>query len=223
MQLREIRNTTAEVLEEFFMERSYWKKVFYGDHTFTVFNDVYEPAEDSFLIAGNLEVNPNEDIVDIGAGCGISSIISAKKARRVVAIDVNPNAVKCVKYNAVANGVSDKIDVIQGDLFGPLRKDAVFDLILFNAPYLPIKSEKINSWVDCAWSGGATGRRIISRFIRDAPKYLKRNGRILLVQSTLSNIEKTVEQFTKRGFDTLSVGEKKVAFETISLLLARRR
>ncbi|MBS7656552.1 MAG: class I SAM-dependent methyltransferase [Candidatus Bathyarchaeia archaeon] len=205
------------------MEGSYEKKVFYDDFTFIVFNDVYEPAEDSFLIAENLEVNPNEDVIDIGAGCGILSIISAKKAKNVVAIDVSPSAVKCVKYNAVANGVFDKIDVIQGDLFGPLRKEALFDLVLFNAPYLPIKNEGHNSWIDYAWSGGATGRRIISRFIRDAPKHLKPNGRILLVQSTLSSIEKTKEQFMKRRFKTIVVNEKKVAFETISLLLAKRR
>ncbi|MBS7614499.1 methyltransferase [Candidatus Bathyarchaeota archaeon] len=205
------------------MERSYGKKVFFDDFTFTVFSDVYEPTEDSFLIAENLEVNPNEDVIDVGAGCGILSIISAEKARKVVAIDVNPNAVKCIKYNAVANGVFDKIEVIQGDLFGPLREEVLFDLILFNAPYLPIKNESLNSWVDYAWSGGATGRRVISLFITDAPKHLKRDGRILLVQSTLSSIEKTIEQFTKRGFKTVVVDEKKVAFETISLLSARRR
>ena len=76
------------------------KRVFFGDYVFLVDENVYEPAEDSFLFAENLDVKEGERVLDVGTGCGILGIIAAKKAGEVVAVDVNPYAVRCAKENA---------------------------------------------------------------------------------------------------------------------------
>ena len=117
--------------------------------------------------------------------------------------------------------LKDKVEVIQGDLFSSLRQDAFFDLILFNAPYLPVTEEEPRSWIDYAWSGGLTGREIIDRFITQVSDHLKPNGRVLLVQSTLSDVEQTLKEFHQRGFKATIVGEQKAAFETITLIQAK--
>jgi release factor glutamine methyltransferase len=113
------------------------KKLFFNDHAFYVSKDVYEPAEDTFLLAENLSVRENDVVLDIGTGCGIFGILAAKKAKQVVATDLNPYAVDCAKMNARLNKVADKIELLVGDLFQPIKQNEHFSLILFNAPYLP--------------------------------------------------------------------------------------
>jgi release factor glutamine methyltransferase len=56
------------------------KKMLYNDCVFHVFEDVYEPAEDTFLLAENLSVNKDDTILDVGTGCGIIGVLAAKKA-----------------------------------------------------------------------------------------------------------------------------------------------
>ena len=199
------------------------KKAFFENKVFIVFDGVYEPDEDTFLIAENLAVNAGEEVLDVGSGCGILSVLSADKAKAVVAVDVNPDAVKCTKHNVMINEISERVEVVRGDLFEPLMIGALFDLVLFNAPYLPTENEKSSGWIDFAWSGGKKGRELIDRFIAHASKHLKPKGRILLVQSTLSDVNETLKKFAKQRFDASVLAEKKAEFETIALILAKRR
>ena len=85
------------------------KKVYFRDHVFHVYENVYEPAEDSFLFAENLAVKKGELVLDMGTGCGILGIVTAGKAAKIVMVDINPYAVRCAKENAKLNGVLDKI------------------------------------------------------------------------------------------------------------------
>ncbi len=198
------------------------KRIFFENYIFEVWKDVYDPAEDSFLFAESLIVNQDDYVLDMGTGCGILGIVAAAKVDRVVAIDINPYAVRCAKENAKLNHVAEKMCFLRGHLFGPLKVDEEFDLILFNAPYVAMEPEARFSWLEQAWNGGTTGRRVIERFICKASKYLRQSGRILLLQSTLANVDETLKSFWEKGLKAYVVIEQDLPFfESVVLIEAK--
>lgn len=200
----------------------YPKKVYFKDHVFLVDEHVYEPAEDTFLLAEKMTVTEDDTVLDMGTGCGILAVLAAEKAKSVLAVDINPYAIQCASRNAETNGVKERIEFRHGDLFQPIKQNERFSLILFNAPYLPSEPDEERSWIGKAWAGGRNGRKIVDRFVMDAPNFLAAGGRIQLVQSSLSDINKTIEMFGERNLRAMIVAQVKVAFESIVLVEAKR-
>jgi len=197
------------------------KRIHFGNYTFNIWDNVYEPAEDSFLFAENLDVGKGAELLDMGTGCGILGILAAEKAGSVVAVDLNPYAVRCAKENSTLNNVRGKMVFVQAALLTALNETAKFDLILFNAPYLPSAQHEEESWIERSWAGGTNGRQIIDRFIFEAPLHLKSNGRILLMQSTLTSVEETISKFREHNLNARIKAERKLPFfETLVLLEA---
>jgi release factor glutamine methyltransferase len=200
----------------------YPKKVFFKDHVFQVDEHVYEPAEDTFLIAENMKVEEDDVVLDVGTGCGILAVLAAEKAKHVVAVDVNPYAIECARKNAEVNRVEGKIEFRCGDLFQPIKPNEKFSLILFNAPYLPSEPDEERSWIGKAWAGGPDGRAVIDRFVVGVSNFLADRGRIQLVQSSLSNVNRTLDAFSEVGLEARVAAQVKVPYESIVLIEARR-
>ena len=60
-------------------------------------------------------VCPGDAILDVGCGSGILAIAAAKLgATRVLALDIDPNAVRAARQNAAANGVAHSVEVREG-------------------------------------------------------------------------------------------------------------
>jgi release factor glutamine methyltransferase len=198
------------------------KKAYFDKYYFEIYENVYEPAEDSFLFAENIEVKYGAQVLDMGAGCGILGILSAEKASSVLTIDINPYAISCAKVNSILNNVSDKMVFLQADLFTALNRKATFDLILFNAPYLPTAESDSDSWIGRSWAGGVNGRQVIDRFISQLPLHLNRFGRVLLMQSTLTGVEETVNNFVMQNLN-VSIKARLFLpfFETLTLIEAK--
>ena len=200
---------------------SHSKRVYYRERTFEVPPEVYEPAEDTSLMVKNLAVKRGAKVLDMGTGCGVLAVLAAEKAEKVVAVDLNPNAVACTRRNAELNDVGPRVEVRLGNLFEPISPAEKFDLILFNPPYLPVGQEEGYSWIEKAWAGGPSGRAIINRFIDQAPRHLEDKGRILLVQSSLSNVKKTLRSLGQHHLQASVISEEKFVFESIVVIEAQ--
>jgi len=191
--------------------------VYFKSKAFRVDPSVYEPAEDTFLLADNLDARPDEYVLELGTGCGLLAILAAETGAKVTATDTNPAALECARANAMAHGVIDCIDFRLGGLFGPVAGKC-FDLVIFNPPYLPVRPEEaLGGVLDRAWEAGPDGRAILDPFLEGLPNHLMKGGRALFVQSSLSDIAKTINVLQTRGF-RVEVTNRKLPFEELFLL-----
>ena len=200
------------------------KRIRLGGLIFDINDDVYEPAEDSYLFVDSLHVAIGEWVLDLGTGSGVLAVSAAKQGGDVVAVDVNPYAVRAAKANAKLNGLEGKIRFIQGDLFRAFADCVLFDAVLFNAPYLPSEAGEDATWIGRAWAGGVDGRVVVDCFIAEVGRYLKPCGRVLLMQSTLTGVEATIQKFHLQGFDAKVVASQSLPFfETLTLIEAQHQ
>ena len=70
--------------------------------------------------------------LELGCGCGIISILAAKKGAQVTATDINEVALEALRSNALDNRTI--LTVLKSDLFAELGENS-FDFIMINPPY----------------------------------------------------------------------------------------
>jgi release factor glutamine methyltransferase len=150
--------------------------------------EIYEPAEDSFflsdilkkIIPGLLDKKSDLKFLEIGSGSGIqlqTALDSGIKKENIFGTDVNHASVNQCK--------SLGFDVILSDLFSNINKNSLFDIIVFNPPYLPLdKKEPVSSRLST--TGGKKGSEIINRFLKQAKNHLNKDGKIILLISSLT-------------------------------------
>lgn len=191
------------------------------DFTLSFCETVYPPAEDSVLLAKEASKLKGK-ILEIGCGSGICSIAAAAASpkNQIIGVDINPAAVSCSKKNANANNAKNCTFYVS-DLFSNVPKGEKFDYILFNPPYLPTADEEKlkDALENAAYDGGKSGMRVIAKFLREAPAFLKKNGKILIVATSLGNVDGKIAKIgEKMGFESKEISCEKFFFEKIGVL-----
>ncbi len=162
----------------------------YDSLKYTVHPDVYKPAEDTFLLARTLEQGQTPgNILEIGTGCGLLSLIAARKRSCVIATDINPHAVFTAQQNARKNSLDTNIEVIRCDLAAVLPRRPIFDHIIFNPPYLPVE-ETGKDWLSRSWAGGSTGIEFAEHLIDETATMLKPKGDFTFIVSGEDSIRR---------------------------------
>ncbi len=193
----------------------------FEDLEFDIPSTVYEPAEDSELLALYSRRARGSRVLDVGCGCGIQAIVCARANpySKVVGVDVNPDAVFASRRNAENNRVKN-CEFFISDLFYALS-NTQFDTIMFNPPYLPTeKSDKIKGALNTAVDGGPDGRKVIDRFLTLVRPHVAPKGSILMLDSSLDNTEKTIETLKSMEFEVNVLQKVSVFFESLSVLEA---
>ena len=177
-------------------------------------NDVYQPAEDSKLLADAVVERVDGGlVVDVGTGSGyVARRIHSETEANVVGTDRNP---------AACRQAAEDVPAVCGDLVTPLAAGAA-DVVCCNPPYLPTPPEQ--EWDDRmerALSGGETGRAIINRLLNDLGRVLASDGVGYLLVSSLTDPEAVRERAREAGFDTETVAQESHPFETLVVLELR--
>ena len=166
---------------------------------------IYQPAEDSFLLESQVKLfAKGKSVLDMGSGSGIQALAAQQaQAKSVLAADINPEV--------IANLEKQKIPSIKSDLFSNIKES--FDLIVFNPPYLPEDPREPKD-SQLATTGGPKGDELILNFLDQAPTHLNKNGKILLLISSLTPLDK----IKSSGFSIKSLAKKQVFQETLEVL-----
>lgn len=178
-------------------------------------SSIYIPAEDSFLMSNSLKkylpklIKKNHKLkcLEMGVGSGINLGTLNKlgiKESNILGVDINKKAVEHCRNLGFNCIYSDLFENVEGK----------YNLIVFNSPYLPWdKKEPKDSQL--ATTGGEQGSEIINNFLKQAGKYLNKNGKIFLLTSSLTKGIKW------RGFKKKLLGTEKLFFEKLCILELR--
>jgi release factor glutamine methyltransferase len=172
--------------------------------------EVYEPREDSYLLQKYVErfALAGSIVLDMGTGSGIQAITAARNAKKVIAADINPEAIRQASMSASIEKA--QVEFIESDLFENIP-NMKFDLIAFNPPYLP-EEKNID---DPALFSAKRGTETTIRFINQAADYLNDEGIILLAGSSLASTGRITEALENNLFAYEIMERQHVFFEDI--------
>ena len=143
---------------------------------------VYPPREDSFLLLPFATVPPGTTVLEVGAGTGLVTLAAARSGARVVATDLNLEALR--RLRAVARSERLVAELVRTDLAAGLGR---FDRVLANPPYLPTRPEERDPdrATNLALDGGPDGCQVLRRLLAGLPDHLSPGGAAYVVGSSL--------------------------------------
>jgi release factor glutamine methyltransferase len=200
--------------------------------------DVYEPAEDSFLLADVvLAESASWDTVpricvEIGSGSGyvVCSVAASLKHERqsgchCIATDINPVACAATRETVVNHGVGNIVDVVNCDLLAPLlpRLQGKVDLVVFNPPYVVTPDEEVvRGGIAAAWAGGYRGRVVIDRVLDILEGLLAEGGRVYMIAIHENEPEEILERMRGQGLEAAMVATQVADEEVLHVLRFRK-
>jgi len=152
--------------------------------------------------------------LDLGTGSGVGAVFAARRGHQVTAVDLNPEAVRCVRLNALLHRLEDRIEAREGDLFAPVAGET-FDLVLFNPPFF--RGEP-RSRLDLAWRG----TDVLERFAAGLPTALAPDGVALLLLSTDGDCAALLEALDRQGFTIEPAARRNFGNEVVTVHAVRR-
>jgi release factor glutamine methyltransferase len=214
------------------------------------FENIYEPAEDSFLLLDALEddlqsIQSQMPLIclEIGPGSGVIVTALSKALQNrgafCMAIDINPYACKITKQTATVNAAA--VDTINMNLLTNFQENSI-DILIFNPPYvvtsssaaqtknlnnLEMYSEELTS--TCTknlirtWAGGENGREVIDPLLYNLDKILTQTGVFYLLIEKRNNLSEIEDILKLKQFTVEVFKERKIRGEHLFVLKIFRK
>jgi release factor glutamine methyltransferase len=214
------------------------------DHlSYKDFDDVYEPAADTFLLLDALQHELRFGIfedrkdpafaLEIGCGTGTPSVFLRRHWADETnnrphlfsfVTDINPRALEVAKQTAeVARAPNSHhfFEAVRCDLassFLPRLKGSV-SILLFNPPYVPTSDDEVGTTgIEAAWAGGVDGRRVVDRAIEPISQLLERPGGVAYMVTVDDNRPPELAlQFRKFGLDMRPLFRRRAFNEMLTI------
>jgi release factor glutamine methyltransferase len=119
-----------------------------------------------------------------GSGCIACAIATERPSARVVATEIAPNSAGVARGNAERLGVTDRVTVLECDLFAAVPEElrGTVDLVIANPPYIPsadlpeLPAEVLGFEPHLALDGGPDGMDVVRRIASEAQSWLAPGG-----------------------------------------------
>lgn len=149
-------------------------------------------------------------VLDMGTGSGVCAVRAAQRARRVVAVDLNPAAVRCATINALLNRLEARIEVRHGDLFAPVCGER-FDLIVFNPPFVRgvPRDDRDRAW---------RSLDVPERFAASLSQHLRPGGCALVLLSSFGDGQHFLAEFARQRLYVSVLAERHFFNERLAVL-----
>lgn len=108
----------------------------------------YRFSIDALLLASFVQARPQDQIIDLGTGCGIIPLILAyqKKGQKIIGVEIQPSLADLARRNVLLNNFGGQIEIWERD-FKELRQEnrrEFFDLVITNPPYRRLGAGRLN-------------------------------------------------------------------------------
>ena len=169
-----------------------------GGLEMAVFKNVYPTSELSELIIECLDDNlcgiaEGDSVLDFGTGTGFLAIQAAIKGGKVLATDINPDALECASYNVKQQLCEESIDLLQSDGFDSIPINEKFDIILAGLPWddgIPENYLEMSMYDN--------GFKMRKALFDNAILILNNKGRIFFTYSQQADERYPIEKFDNR-------------------------
>lgn len=149
----------------------------------------------------------DKSLLELGCGSGLISVLAAQKGAKVLASDLNPQAIENALLNAKKNNV--EVQVVESDLFKKIPKQE-FNYIIINPPYYAKNPKNI---AENAWFCGENFEYFEKLFSQIAT-YFNRNSKVYMILSEDCELE-NIKQLAKNKYINLNIlKSKRVKGET---------
>ena len=188
------------------------------------FLNVYEPSEDTFLLIDSLELEIEnlflnnyfknlEKITSIELGCGnglvsccfLSKLKSLNINKKVnhYCVDINKHAINLTKGLLTNYDLDKDTSFIESNLFDNIDKNEIFDIIIFNPPYVTTDKEEYERALKekdiyAAWAGGNKGSETIHKFVKELNGKISDKGIIFLLLSKENDYNLIINNITTK-------------------------
>lgn len=121
-----------------------------------------------------------------GSGCiGLAASMHLPNLEKTTLVDLSEDALDVARMNVERFALEEYTQVVQSDLFDNITPENQFDIIVSNPPYVPTESmltlpDEYLHEPAFALDGGDDGLLLVDRILLDAPRYLSKNGLLIV-------------------------------------------
>lgn len=176
-----------------------------GDVSLTVLPEVYAPTSftDTLWFAQQVrDIVGKGSLLEIGTGTGAISVFAALNGAKVVATDINPEAVKNAKLNAEKHRLD--ISVREGNLYESLKSDEKFDFIFWAHPFNnwdePVNDRLLISGMDYQYQA-------LRGYIAGAREHLSESGKLLIGTGDTADLQTISDTAEANGYNLKLLNE----------------
>lgn len=175
----------------------------YLDRTLVIPPGVFPPSGTMLGERVLAEVHETDRVLDMGTGSGVHAILAASAAHDVVAVDINPAALDAARFNAILNGVQDRIQIFESDLFEHV--EGRFDLVVFDPPFRWFAPRDL---LEAAMTD--ENYRAMTAFFEQARDFLLQDARMIINFGSSGDLAYLKSVIDAQGFTREVVDERRL-------------